>query len=77
VSLKSGELTLCRQFFVAARRQNMRILDVFKNLYPQAGSAELARNFFAGLKRGFAAMLCALQQSAAMAGETSPGKTAF
>jgi hypothetical protein len=55
----------------------MRIPDVFKSLYSQEGSAELARDFFAGLRRGFAAMLCVLQQSAATAGETKSGKTIF
>jgi hypothetical protein len=34
-------------------------------------------NFLAGLRRGFAAMLGALQQSAATAGKIRSGKTAF
>jgi hypothetical protein len=47
-----------------------------KSLYSQAGSAELARGV-RRTRRGFAAMLCALQQSATTAGETRPGKVVF
>jgi hypothetical protein len=55
-----------------------RVVKVWriKSLYSQAGSAELARAF-RRTRRGFAAMLGALQQSAATAGETRPGKAVF